>query len=73
MLKFPNIVLHNKIIDKTRSTKNKENSAHCFGDNYFTNYFVEFLQDKIKPWSVGALRVCTGYHFFKRKSLVRVF
>ena len=44
-------------------TINQENSAHDFGDNYLTNHLIKFLQDKIKPWRVGALRVCTGYHF----------
>ena len=69
MLRFRKIVLHNK----TRSTKNQENFAHLFGDNYLTNHLVKFLQDKIKPWRAGALRVCTGYHFFYKKSLVRAF
>ena len=64
ILKFRKIVLNNKIINKTRSTKNQENSTHGFGDNYLTNHLVKFLQDKIKPCRVGALRVCTGYHFF---------
>ena len=31
-----------------------------FGGNYLTNHLVKFLQDRIKPWRVGALRVCTG-------------
>ena len=66
-------VLHHKIINETRSTKNQENSAHLFKDNYLTNHPVKFLQDTIKPWRVGALGVCTGYHFFLRKLLVRAF
>ena len=66
--KVPNFVLHNKIINKTRSAKNQENFAHRFGDNYLTNHLVKFQQDRIKPWSFGALRVCTGYHL--RNSLV---
>ena len=44
-----------------------------FVDSYFTNHVAKFLQDRIKSWKVGALRVCTGYQFFKRKSLVRAF
>ena len=44
-------------------TINQENSAHHFGDNYLTNHLIKYLQDKIKPWRVGPLRVCTGYHF----------
>ena len=66
-------VLHNKIINKTRSTKNPENSAHRFVDNCLTNHPAKFLQDRIKPGRDGALRVCTVCHFFKRKSLVRAF
>ena len=63
ILRFWKIFLHNKIINKTWSTKNQENSAHCTGDNYLTNHLVKFLQDWIKPWKVGAPRVCTGYDF----------
>ena len=47
--------------------KNWWASQHRFGDNYLTNHHVKFLQDRIKPWRVGALRVCTGYHFFLKK------
>ena len=67
ILRFWKIVLHNEIIHKTRSTKNQENSAHCFGDNYLTNHLVKFLQDRIKPWIVGGLSVSTGYNFFLKK------
>ena len=67
ILRFQKIVLRNKIINKTRSTKNPENCAHCFGDNYLTNHPAKFLQGKIKPGRVGALKVCTGYHFFLEK------
>ena len=66
-------VLHNKIINKTRSTKNPENFAHRFVDNCLTNHPAKFLQDRIKPGRDGELRVCTVCHFFKRKSLVRAF
>ena len=59
-------VLHHKIMNKTRSTKNQENSAHRFGGSYLTNHIVKFLQDRIKPWRVGALRVCAGFHFFNK-------
>ena len=54
--KVPKIVLHNKITNKTWSTKNQESSAHRFGGNYLTNHLVKFLQDRIKAWKVGALR-----------------
>ena len=67
------MVLHYKIINKTQSTKNQENSAYRFVDNYLTKHLAKFLQDRIQPWRVGALRVCTGYHIFKRKSIVRAF
>ena len=50
-------------VDKSRLTKKQENSAHRFGDNYLTDHLVKFLQVRIKPWKVGALRGCTGYHF----------
>ena len=43
--KFP---LHNKIIHKTRTTKNQQNSTHRLGDKYFTNHLVKFLQDRIR-------------------------
>ena len=54
-------------------TKHQENSAQGFGDNYLTNNLAKFLPDRIKPWRVEALRVCTGYNFFERKSLMRAF
>ena len=43
------MALHNKVIDKTRSSKNKENSADRFVDNYLTSHLTKFLQDRIKP------------------------
>ena len=49
ILRFRKIALHNKLIKKTRSTKNQENYAHRFGDNYLTNHLVKFLQDRVKP------------------------
>ena len=64
---FRKTVLHHKIINKTWSTKSQENSAHHFGVNYLTNHLVKFLQNRIKPWGVGALTVRTGYHFFLTK------
>ena len=70
---FRKTVLHHKIINKTRSTKSQENSAHRFEDNYLTNHLVKFLQDRIKPWRVGALRVCTVYHFFLTKTVSEGF
>ena len=64
ILRFRKIVLHHKIINKILMTKKQENSAGRFGENYLINHLVKFLQDKIKPWRVGALRACTNYHFF---------
>ena len=64
ILRSPKIVLYNKIVNETWSTKNQKNSAHCFADNYLSNHLVKFLQDRIKPWRVGALRVCTAYNCF---------
>ena len=49
ILSFRKIVLHNKIINKTRSTKNQENFAHRFVDNYLTDHYAKFLQDRITP------------------------
>ena len=46
---FRKTVLHYKIINKTRSTKNQENSTQCFGDNYLANHLVKFMQYRIKP------------------------
>ena len=47
------MVCHNKIINRTRSTKKQENSAQLFEDNYLTNHLVKFLQERIKPGRVG--------------------
>ena len=49
VLPFWKIVLHNLIINKTRTTKNQENHTHCFEENYLTEHFQKFLQDKINP------------------------
>ena len=64
--------LHNIIIIKIRTRKYHKNTAHRFGDNYFTNYFVKFLQYRIKSLKVGAVRVSTGYQFFLKIPLVRI-
>ena len=49
VFRFQNIILHHQIINKTGSTKNQENSAHRFGDNYLITHLVKFLHDRIKP------------------------
>ena len=48
ILLFQKTVLHYKVINKTRSTKNQENSAHRSEENYLTNHLVKFQQDRIK-------------------------
>ena len=48
ILRFQKFVLQNKYINRTRSTKNQENFAQHFGDNYPTNDLINFLQDTIK-------------------------
>ena len=52
------------IINKVQTTKYLENYAHGVGGNYLANLLVKFLQDRIKPWGVRALRVSTVYLFF---------
>ena len=42
-----------KIISKTRTIENQESSAH----REITNHLVKFLQDQIKLWRTGTLRV----------------
>ena len=45
LLQFRKNVLHSNIFSKTRTVKYQEN----FGENYFKNDQVKFLQDKNKP------------------------
>ena len=58
---------NNKTINKTRSTKNPENSTQRFIGNYLTNHHAKFLKDRFNSEElepvVGALRICTGYQF----------
>ena len=44
--------LHNKLIINTRSTKNQENSAHHFVENYLTNHLAKFLRDRISEYAL---------------------
>ena len=60
------IVLHNKIVSEMQTKKDEENSVHLFGDNNLTNHIAIFLQDWIKPSTVGALRVSTSYQFWEK-------
>ena len=57
---FFTIKLLMNLIDK----KNNK-ILHTVLESYFTNYLVKFLQDRIRPCRVGALRVYTNYHFLK--------
>ena len=56
--------LHNKIINKTQTTKNQKHFGHYFGEHYLANHFAKFLPDRIKPYRVGASRATTDYTFF---------
>ena len=69
---IPKINLHNKFINNTQTTKNQENFAHYFAENYLANHPVMFLQDCIGPWRFVTFRLSTGYYFFKKHSLVNV-
>ena len=59
------IVLHNKIIKKTRSTKNQENSADCFVGNYFTNISQNFCNIGLNPEELELLEYALNITFFK--------
>ena len=61
-----------KIINKTLTRKNQENSFVCFGESYLANHIEKFLPDRMKSYRVGVLRVSTGYNFFYKNLLVKV-
>ena len=44
ILWFRKIVLLSKIAGKMRTTKNQENSAHRFGENYLTDHLMKFFK-----------------------------
>ena len=46
--RFRKIAPHTKAFNKTRATKNQENSANLVGENYLTNQLAKFLQGRIK-------------------------
>ena len=73
ILRFRKIVILHKIINRTWLTKKQKNSAHRFGDNYLTDHLVKFLQNRIKPWRVGALRVCRCFPVNFAKFLIILF
>ena len=64
VLRFQKTILHNKVTNKTQTTKNQEHFAHRFGDNYLISHLVKFQQDLIEQWRARALRVSTGYQNF---------
>ena len=68
-MRFRKIVLHNKVLNKTQTTKNKENFAHRFGENYLRNHLVKSLQDRIEAGKVGALRISHWSSIFQSKFL----
>lgn len=70
VLRCRKIFLLIKVFNELQKTKNQEKSTHW--KNYFVNHLVKFLQDKTKPWGVGAFRVKAGYYFLKKKLLVKV-
>ena len=44
ILWFRKIVLHDKFINKTRTTKSQESSAQHFEENYLTNHSPNFCK-----------------------------
>ena len=60
----PKFAIHNKLIQHER----QKNSTHRFGDTHLTYCLAKFLQDRIKPESLGAIIVNTGYQFLKKNS-----
>ena len=66
ILTFRKVVLHNNIINKIRSTKNQENSAHRFGDNYLKNHLVKFLQDGLNTEEFELLVYALVITFLKK-------
>ena len=67
--RFQKIAPANKIINKTQTTKNQENSAQCFEENCFANHLAKILQVRIKLKRVGAVTVSTSYNLFFIKNV----
>ena len=61
---FRKIVLHHRINNKTQSTKNQENFAHRFGDNYVTNHLVNFCKIGLNPEVLELLECALVIIFF---------
>ena len=72
ILRFLKIVLHSKIINETCTLKNLENPTHHFGEDYHTNHLPKFLQDRIKPLRVAALRVSADINFCIKNLLMKL-
>ena len=60
------MVLHNKIISKTRSIKNQENSAHRFVDNYLTNHHANFCKIGLNPEDLELVEYALVITFLKK-------
>ena len=71
VLRFRKMVFHNKIINKTRSTKNQENPAYRFVDNYLSNHHAKFCKIGLNPEELELLEYALVITFSKRKSLVK--
>ena len=39
-------------MNKTQTTENQKNPAHCFGENCLTNHLTTSLQDKLLEWAL---------------------
>ena len=61
---FRKIAFHHKIINKTRSTKNQENSAHGFGDNYLITISKNFGEIGLNPEELELLESALVITFF---------
>ena len=73
ILRFRKIALCNKIIKKTWSTKDQENSVHRFGDNCLTNHVVKFLQDRINPEELELLEYALVITFFILTIVIKAY
>ena len=65
--------------NKNWTIKNQENFAHRLSESnhvtkiYATSYLARFLQDRVKPSKVRALRVSTDCKFFDKNCVSEVF
>lgn len=54
------------VLLKRKQRKVKKIQHTVFRGNYPTKHLVQYLEDRIKPERVAALRVSTGYQFFQK-------